>query len=139
MISRVYPSALSDLRPGLRLADPARPIVSVHERGVACASAPTATSRCARSVLGRCRISAARTAWSAQSIRGQGWVRRSTSTSWRRMGISASLDAEDRPSRISHPASRRRIRYSRRIGTADHHARGPDGSRIRSSQPLADF
>jgi hypothetical protein len=72
-------------------------------------------------------------------LEGLGWVRRSTSTSWRRMGISASLDAEDRPSRISHPASRRRIRYSRRIGTADHHARGPDGSRIRSSQPLADF
>jgi hypothetical protein len=39
---------------------------------------PGMTSRCARSVLGRCRISAARTARSAQSIRGQGWVRRST-------------------------------------------------------------
>src|SRR6266487_4206956 len=39
MISRVDPSVLSDLRPGLRLAGPARPIVSVHERGVARAAA----------------------------------------------------------------------------------------------------
>src|SRR4029077_14686638 len=39
MISRVYPPALSDLRPRLRLADPARPIVSVDERGVAGAAA----------------------------------------------------------------------------------------------------
>jgi hypothetical protein len=35
--------------------------------------------------------------------------------------------------------SRRRIRYSRRIDTADHHARGPGCSRIPRSQPLADF
>jgi hypothetical protein len=31
MISRVYSSALSDLRAGLRLAFPARPLVGVHE------------------------------------------------------------------------------------------------------------
>jgi len=100
---------------------------------------PGVTSRCARRVLGRCPISAARTARSAQSIRGPGWVRRSTATSWRRMRISASLDAEDRPSKMSHPASRRKIRYSMRIDTADHHARGPGCSRIPRSQPLADF
>ena len=39
MISRVYSSDLSDLRPGLRLAFPARPLVGVHERGVARAAA----------------------------------------------------------------------------------------------------
>jgi hypothetical protein len=138
MISRVYPSALSDLRPGLRLADPARPIVSVHERGVACASAPPATSRCARSVLGRCRISTARTVVGPVHP-GPGLGPAEYLDCMAQEGDLASLDAEDRPSRMSHPASRRRIRYSRRIGTADHHARGPDGSRIRSSQPLADF
>ena len=41
--------------------------------------------------------------------------------------------------RMSHPASRRRIRYSRRIDTAGHHARAPDRSRICGLQPLADF
>ena len=36
--------------------------------------------------------------------------------------------------RMSHPASRRRIRYSRRIDTAGHHARAPDRSRIRTTR-----
>src|SRR5690242_12004206 len=39
MISRVYSSDLSDLRPGLRLAFLARPLVGVLERGVARAAA----------------------------------------------------------------------------------------------------
>jgi hypothetical protein len=42
------------------------------------------TSRCARSLAGRYRISAATTARSAQSSRGLGLVRRSTATSCRR-------------------------------------------------------
>ena len=39
MISRVPPSALSHLHPGLRLAGPARPLIGVEERGVAGAAA----------------------------------------------------------------------------------------------------
>ena len=39
MIARVPPSALSDLHPGLRLADPARPLISVEKRGTAGAAA----------------------------------------------------------------------------------------------------
>ena len=39
MISRVPPSALSDLHPGLRLAGPARPLIGVEERGTAGAAA----------------------------------------------------------------------------------------------------
>ena len=39
MISRVPPSALSDLRSALRLSGPARPLVGVHERGAARAAA----------------------------------------------------------------------------------------------------
>src|ERR1035438_10622211 len=39
MIARVPPSALSDLRPGLRLAGPARPLIGVEERGAAGAAA----------------------------------------------------------------------------------------------------
>ena len=39
MISRVPSPALSDLRPGLRLAGPARPLVGVQERGAAGAAA----------------------------------------------------------------------------------------------------
>jgi hypothetical protein len=46
------------------------------------------------------RISAARTARSAQSSRGRGLVRRSTVTSCRSTSSSASLDADDRASRI---------------------------------------
>src|ERR1022692_517284 len=39
MISRVYPSALPDLRPALRLAGPARPLADVQERRTARAAA----------------------------------------------------------------------------------------------------
>jgi hypothetical protein len=39
---------------------------------------PVVTSRCARSLAGRSRMSAARTARSAQSSRGRGWARRRT-------------------------------------------------------------
>ena len=46
-----------------------------------------------RSRAGKSRISVARTAWSAQSSRGRGWVRRSTATSCRSTSSSASLDA----------------------------------------------
>ena len=46
---------------------------------------------------GRRRISAARTARSAQSSRGRGWVRRSTATSCRSTSSSAFLEADDRP------------------------------------------
>jgi hypothetical protein len=42
MVSRVPPPALSDLRPALRLAGPARPLVSFQERRIA---SPTARSR----------------------------------------------------------------------------------------------
>jgi len=53
---------------------------------------PGVTSRWLRSGLGSRRISAARTARSAQSSRGRGLVRRSTATSWRSTSNSASLD-----------------------------------------------
>src|ERR1039457_1076761 len=39
MISRVPPSALSHLHPGLRLAGPARPLIGVEKRGTAGAAA----------------------------------------------------------------------------------------------------
>ena len=39
MIARVPPFALSDLHPGLRLADPARPLIGVEKRGTAGAAA----------------------------------------------------------------------------------------------------
>src|ERR1017187_6129563 len=39
MISRVPPSALSDLHPAVRLAGPARPLIGVEERGTAGAAA----------------------------------------------------------------------------------------------------
>src|ERR1017187_2373085 len=39
MISRVPPSALSDLHPAVRLAGPARPLTRLQERGVAGAAA----------------------------------------------------------------------------------------------------
>jgi hypothetical protein len=50
---------------------------------------PGVTSRCARTCAGKSRISAARTARSAQSSRGRGWVRRTTATSCRSTGSSA--------------------------------------------------
>jgi hypothetical protein len=71
---------------------------------------PGVTSRCARSRAGRSRISAARTARSARSSRGRGWVRRSTATSCRSTRSSAFLEADDRPSRTSQPHSRTKMR-----------------------------
>jgi hypothetical protein len=71
---------------------------------------PGVTSRCARTLAGKSRISAARTARSAQSSRGRGWVRRSTATSCRSTGSSASLEADDRPSRTSQLHSRAKMR-----------------------------
>ena len=56
------------------------------------------------------RVSAARTARSAQSSRGRGWARRSTATSCRSTSNSASLEAADRPGRISQPQSRTKMR-----------------------------
>jgi hypothetical protein len=58
----------------------------------------------------RNRLSAARTARSAQSTRGRGVVRRSTATSCRSTSNSASLEAGERPSRTSQPQSRMKIR-----------------------------
>jgi hypothetical protein len=66
------------------------------------------TSRCIRSLAGRIRISVARTARSAQSSRGRGWVRRSTATSCRSTSSSASLEADDRPSRTGQRRAGRR-------------------------------
>jgi len=88
---------------------------------------PGLTSRCARSVPGKSRISAAMTARSAQSSRGLGLVRRSTAGSCRRTSNSASLDADERPGKTSQPPSRTKIRQSRRMDTADHmlHGCGP--------------
>jgi hypothetical protein len=66
------------------------------------------TSRCARSLRDRCRISAARTARSAQSSRGWGLVRRSTATSCRSTSSSAFFpSASGRPGQASHRAGRR--------------------------------
>ena len=59
---------------------------------------------------GRSRINAARTARSAQSSRGRGWVRRSTATSCRSTSSSASLEAGDRPGRTSQLHSRAKMR-----------------------------
>jgi hypothetical protein len=66
--------------------------------------------RCIRSLGGTSRISAARTARSAQSSRGRGWVRRSTATSCHSTSNSASLDAADRPSMTSQPQNRTKMR-----------------------------
>ena len=82
---------------------------------------PGVTRRCIRCFPGRSRIRAARTARSAQSSRGLGWARRSTATSCRSTGSSASVDAGERPSKTSQPPGRTKIRYSRRKDTADHH------------------
>ncbi len=71
---------------------------------------PGVTSRRIRSRADRSRISAARTARSAQSSRGRGWVRRSTATSCRSTSSSTSFEADDRPSRTSQPQSRTKMR-----------------------------
>jgi hypothetical protein len=76
---------------------------------------------------------------SAQSRRGLGLVRRSTATSCRRTSSSAFFDAYERPSNTSQPASRVKIRYSRRRDTADHHALRLRREHRCSSQPQADF
>jgi hypothetical protein len=62
------------------------------------------------------------TAGSAQSSRGRGLDRRSTATSCRSTSSSASLEADDRPSRTSQPQTRTKMRYSRRRDTDDHDA-----------------
>jgi hypothetical protein len=49
------------------------------------------------------------------------------------------LRCRDRPRRTSHPVSRAKIRYSKRIDTADHHARRPHRICIRRSHAVADF
>ena len=67
-------------------------------------------SRCIRSLAGMSRISAARTARSAQSSRGRNLARRSTATSCRSTSNSASLEADDRLSRASQPQSRTKTR-----------------------------
>ena len=51
-----------------------------------------------------------------------GCARRSTATSCRSTSSSASLEADDRPSRTSQPQSRTKMRYSRRRNTDDHDA-----------------
>jgi hypothetical protein len=71
---------------------------------------PGVISRCIRSCAGRSRISAARTARSAQSSRGRQLARRSTATSCRSTSSSASLEADDRLSRASQPQSRTKTR-----------------------------
>jgi hypothetical protein len=71
---------------------------------------------------GRSRISAARAARSAQSSPGRGSARRSTATPCRTTGNSASLEADDRPSRTSLPQPRTTVRQSRRRDTDDHDA-----------------
>jgi hypothetical protein len=83
---------------------------------------PGVTSRCARSLAGRSRISVARTARSAQSSRGRGFARRRTATSCRSTSSSASLEADDRPSRTSQPQTRTNMRQSRRRDTDGHDA-----------------
>jgi hypothetical protein len=97
---------------------------------------PGVTSRCARRLPGRCRISAASTARSAQSSRGRGWVRRSTATSCRSTSSSTSLKARERLNRTSQPQSRTKMRYSRRRNTADHHGPPPTPAYRRSSEAM---
>jgi hypothetical protein len=45
-------------------------------------------------------------------------------------------DAEDRPSIPSHPVSRAKIEYTKRIDTADHHARRPRRISVRRSNAI---
>jgi hypothetical protein len=115
--------ALLDASSCTRLGHLARPVGGVQGRRDPGAPPPglglAPAGRRAQAVLGR--ISAARTARSAQSSRGLGWARRSTATSCRSTSSSASLDAGERPSKTSQPPGRTKIRYSRRKDTADHH------------------
>jgi hypothetical protein len=68
-------------------------------------SVPGVTIRRACRHLGMTLASAARRARSVQDIRGLGFVRRSTATSWRSASISASLDDEDRGSSASRDST----------------------------------
>ncbi|MCA1822253.1 MAG: hypothetical protein LC644_11060, partial [Pseudonocardia sp.] len=62
---------------------------------------PGVTNRCIRSIGGNLRISAAKSARSAQSRWGLRVVLRSTATSWRSTRSSMSLDPDERPSNIN--------------------------------------
>ena len=84
--------------------------VAGNEAAVPAQDGARVISRCIRSRVGRSWISAARIARSAQSSRGRGLARRSTATSWRSTSNSASLEADDRPSRTSQPQSRTKMR-----------------------------
>ena len=75
------------------------------------------TRRWQRGLAGSSRASAARTAPSVQSSRGRVTWRRRTALSWRRIRISAFLDAWVRSSRRSQLKTRIMMRYRRRIGT----------------------
>jgi hypothetical protein len=77
------------------------------------------TRRWRRSARGSRRTSAAKTARSAQSRRGLGVVRRSTSTSCRRTSNSTSLMADVRPSSTSSPSTCWKIKYNSRSDTAE--------------------
>ena len=100
-----------DLGAGWR---PSRPVrvgpLAVTRRRCQRRTVPGATSRCARSLAGRSRVGAARTARSAQSRRGRGLTRRSTATSCRSTSSSAFFDVDERPSRTSQPQIRTRMR-----------------------------
>ncbi len=100
---------------------------------------PGVTSRCVRSAVGRSRMSAARTARSAQSYRGLGWVRRSTATSCRSTSTSMSVDAGERPRRTSQLQTRTKIRYGRCTDIVDHHAAGLAPAHRPRPQAQADF
>lgn len=92
------------------------------------------TNRWRRSKPGRCRANAANIARSAQINRRRGFVRRSTATSCRSTSNSTSLDAEDRPSRTSHPPTRSRIKYTSRNHMSDDHALPADHCEHRRSR-----
>ena len=74
--------------------------------------------RCSRSLLGKRRMRAAKTARSAQSRRGRGLVRRSTATSCRSTSSSTSLVEDVRPSSRTSPSTCWKIRYNSRSDTA---------------------
>jgi hypothetical protein len=75
------------------------------------------TRRWQRSARGSRGTRAASTARSAQSMRGRGWVRRSTATSCRSTRSSTSLVADVRPSSRTSPSTCRKIKYSNRSDT----------------------
>ena len=95
-------------RPAAVLSGWGRSTCGVTRRRCQRRTVPGVTSRCIRSRAGRSRISAARTARSAQSSRGRELARRSTATSCRSTSSSASLEADDRPSRSASRRAGRR-------------------------------